>query len=211
MSFLSPHVVSAILNYRQNHWSVTTSMTLAAGASYGNPRAVIGYDPRNCTSNSSAMTGSPIRVSSPLQADYTSGGRAFTSAGVLFIPDPDTGRFDNFGLYRSPWQFNANVALGYDLSSNTKIHVILANVVTKCFGGSSSRSTQAYGTQYPFCYYTPNITYVSNFYNGVSPDDVGANGVSLNPIFAHPYSPSTSNSGAAPQPFNAYLSVEFRL
>ena len=37
------------------------------------------------------------------------------------------------------------------------------------------------------CGYSPNLFYISNFYNGTSPNDVAANGVPLNPYFKNAF------------------------
>ena len=57
------------------------------------------------------------------------------------------------------------------------------------------------------------IYYVSNFYNGISPNDRGANGVPLNPAFKQPFIPAYADTNAfvLPNPFNAYLQFNMSL
>ena len=99
-AYLSPNVLSAIVNYRHNRFNITPGVTFNEGQLYGNPADVLGIDPRTCTSNSCRLHQSPIHTRIPLQADYTTCGLAATqngtSPGELFIPNPQTGVFDDF-------------------------------------------------------------------------------------------------------------------
>ncbi len=63
----------------------------------------------------------------------------------------------------------------------------MANLVNACFGGSSESWTKQFPPNSYTCGYVDNFYYVSNFYNGVSPNDRGANGVALNPAFQQSY------------------------
>jgi hypothetical protein len=211
--YLVPHVLTGILSYRRNRLTVTPSFSFNAGTFYGSPTAVQGIDPRNCRQNSAGLSGSPIARTNPLQADYTSCGYAATASGTLYIPNPETGSFDTFGKYQQPSQLNVHVSLGYDLSDRTRVNLILANVLNRCFGGSSTPWRSGYPPSSAVCAYQANGQFVSNFYNGVSPNDIGANGVPLNPFFAHAYSPSYADPSSLVinQPFNAYLQFQTRL
>ena len=103
--------------------------------------------------------------------------------------------------------------IGYQLTDRVKATVSLTNLVNSCFGGSKT----SWSTQFPpnsfTCGYVSNFYYVANFYNGTSPNDVGANGTTLNPTFAHPYIPAyaDTNSFAYPVPFNAYVQFDIKL
>jgi Carboxypeptidase regulatory-like domain/TonB dependent receptor len=212
-AYLSPNVVSAIVNYRHNKFAITPALTFNEGQPYGNPADVIGIDPRTCKHNSTHM----IDPGNPLQADYTTCGLAATqngtSPGVLYIPNPQTGVFDNFGTFRQPNQLNFSLQMSYELSPRFKANVLLANLVNACFGGSSEPWTKQFPPNSFTCGYIANYYYVSNFYNGKSPNDVKANGVPLNPAFAQSYIPAyaDTNSFVLPNPFNAYLSLNITL
>ncbi|MDQ2864752.1 MAG: TonB-dependent receptor [Candidatus Eremiobacteraeota bacterium] len=211
--YLVPNTISALVNYKHKNFSITPALTLNEGTTYGNPAGVAGNDPRVCTNNSAAITSSSISTSNPLQADYTSCGLAATPSGSLYVPNPDTGRFDTFGEYRQPSQLNLSMNLGYQVSPRIKATLSLTNLVNECFGGSKT----SWSTQFPpnsfTCGYISNAYYISNFYNGTSPTDLGANGAALNPTFAHPYIPAyaDTNSFAYPVPFNAYVQLEIKL
>ena len=216
-AYLSPNVLSAIVNYRHNRFNVTPAVTFNEGTPYGNPADVLGIDPRTCTSNSVGFVNSPIHVKNPLQADYTTCGLAATQNGTvpgeLFIPNPQTGVFDGFGAFRQPNQLNFSLQLGYQLSPRVKANLLLANLVNACFGGSPEPWTKQWPPNSYTCGYIDNFYYVSNFYNGVSPNDRGANGVPLNPAFSQSYSPGYADTNAfvLPNPFNAYLQFSVTL
>ncbi len=202
---IHPHSFVAVINERRNRFTITPSFTLDAGTVYGGPDDFNGLDPRTCTNNSAGILNSPIAKTNPLQADYTSCGTTSTG-GSLVIPNPATGSFDSPGAFHQPWQFNANLGLGYDVSPQTRITLTLANVVTRCFGGTRTPWSAAYAPNSIVCGYTNNSVYVSNFYNGTSPNDRGANGVALNPYFVQPFVPASSTI-----PFNAYLQISAKL
>jgi hypothetical protein len=215
--YLSPNVLSVLVNYRHNRFNMTPAVTFNEGSPYGNPADVLGIDPRTCTSNSAGFINSPIHTKNPLRADYTTCGLAATqngtSPGELFIPNPQTGAFDSFGAFRQPSQVNLSLQVGYELSSRVKANLLLANLVNACFGGSSEPWTKQFPPNGYTCGYVDNFYYVSNFYNGVSPNDRGANGVPLNPAFAQSYTPGYADTNAfvLPNPFNAYLQFSVSL
>jgi hypothetical protein len=210
-SYLSPNVLSAIVNYKRGRLNVTPAVTFNEGQPYGNPADIIGLDPRTCHKNS------PF-YANRLQANYTTCGLAATqngtNVGVLFIPDPATGQFDSFGAFRQPNQLNLSFQIGYQLSPNIKLNALLANLLNTCFGGSQEPWTKAFPPNGYTCGYIQNYYYVSNFYNGSSPNDRALNGnIPLNPAFATAYIPAyaDTNSLVLPGPFNAYFSVDIRL
>ena len=103
--------------------------------------------------------------------------------------------------------------MGYQVTPRIKVNALLANLVNACFGGSSEPWTKQFPPNTYTCGYISNFYYVSNFYNGSSPNDRVANGVPLNPAFSNSYIPAyaDTNSLVLPNPFNAYLSVNFSL
>jgi len=208
-----PHAFALIVNYRHDKLAITPALTLNAGTWYGNPGDVIGIDPRTCSANSRALTGSPIVKVNPLQADYTSCAFAATPSGNLYIPNPQTGHFDAFGEFQQPWQLNMGLSITYDVSKKVKANLIMANVFNQCFGGSNEPWSRANPPNGVTCGYLSNLFYVSNFYNGVSPHDVGANGVPLNPYFEQSFIPAWADqtSFGYVMPFNAYLTFSIKL
>lgn len=213
--YISPNTFSLVLNYRRNRFSITPAMTLAEGTTYGTPADVQGLDPRSCTANQGSVG---VPTGNPLNADYTSCHAALTADGSipgnLYIPNPQTGTFSGFGQFRQPWDFNLGAQLSYDISPQITANIIVANLVNRCFGGSSEPWTKAYPPSGTFCAYTSNRFYNGgNFFNGTSPTDTAANGVAENPYFAQPYVPSFGdpNSSNFPMPLNVYFSLRVKL
>jgi hypothetical protein len=214
-AYLSPNVASAIVNYKHNRFNISPAVTFNQGQPYGNPADVLGIDPRTCVANSAKIAGGAPHHD--LQADYTSCGLAATQNGTdpgeLFIPNPQTGVFDSFGMFQQPNQLNLSLQIGYQLSPRVKVNALLANLANVCFGGSSEPWTKQYPPNPYTCGYADNFYYVSNFYNGSSPNDRKANGVPLNPAFAQSYTPAYADTNAItlPNPFNAYLQFSITL
>ena len=214
--YLSPNVLSVVVNYKRDKLAVTPAVTFNQGVPYGNPGDVVGIDPRTCSKNSHLMLGG-IATSNRDQADYTSCALADTqsgsSPGTLFIPNPATDAFDTFGAFQQPSQLNLSMSVQYAITPNVKASLMLANLLNACFGGSATPWSKQYPPNYYTCGYITNPYYVSNFYNGTSANDRAANGVALNPAFAQPYIPgwADENVYVLPGPFNAYLQFTLRL
>jgi hypothetical protein len=216
--YVSPNTFALVLSYRYQRFSVTPALSLNEGAQYGTPADFQGLDPRTCYSNQSTP---PINIPSapnPLTADYTSCSKAAvgaggTSTGYLFIPNPTTGTFDGFGQFRQPWQMNFGMQFAYDLSRAATVNLTVVNLVNSCFGGSSEPWTAAYPPNGQVCGYGSNKFFISNFYNGASPNDTAANGVPLNKYFTVPFAPSYGdvNSSNLPMPTQLFLSVNFKV
>jgi hypothetical protein len=212
-SYLSPNVATLLVNYKQNRFAVTPALTFNEGEPYGNPADVYGLDPRTCSGNSRAIP----TARSPYQANWVTCGLAATQSGVspgnLYIPNPQTGVFDNFGQFRQPNQLNLSLTMSYDVSPQVKVTALFANLLNACFGGTSEPWTKEFPPNSYTCGYISNFYYVSNFYNGSSPNDVRANGVPLNPAFAPSYIPAyaDTNSLVLPNPFNLYLSANIKI
>lgn len=225
--FDSPWVAALLLNYKKDRFSVTPSVQLVQGASYGGPMDIVGVDPRTCSVNSSSTvftdgTGAddatvPITSVSPntnpLQCNYwTSAGSASTAAGNLYIPNPQTGSFAFPGEYRNPWLLVANIAASYELSPRVTAKLTVANLYHTCFGGSKEPWTSAYAPSSTFCSYGDNSFYTSNFYNGTSANDSAANGTTPYPWQNQSYVPGTgSDVGSIPSPLNVYLQLSIKL
>lgn len=206
----SPNVFALVLNYKHNRFSITPAMTLNQGAAYGTPADFQGVDPRVCHANQGSEG---IGGVNPNKPDYTSCGLAATPAGSLYIPNPATGHFDSFGTFTQPWQFNMGLQMHYDFSPRVAGNVTVANLVNACFGGSDTPWSRQFAPSSTVCGYSPNLFYISNFYNGTSPNDTRANGVPLNPFFENAFVPSygDNNSFNYPLPINVYLQLQVKL
>ncbi|MGA8532602.1 MAG: TonB-dependent receptor [Candidatus Tumulicola sp.] len=208
--YTSPNVFALILNYKHDRFSITPALTLNQGAAYGTPADFQGLDPRVCTANQGSVG---IANPNPHTADYTSCALAATPAGSLYVPNPATGRFDTFGEFTQPWQFNMGLQMHYDVSPRVSANLTVANLVNACFGGSTTQWSQQFPPSNTVCGYSANLFYISNFYNGTSPNDVAANGVPLNPYFKNAFIPSYGdvNSFNYPLPINFYLQLQVKL
>jgi hypothetical protein len=208
--YLSPNTFALVLNYRHDRFAITPAFTLNQGATYGTPSDVVGVDPRTCVSN---LASSGFTTGNPLAVDYTSCNFAATPSGTLYVPNPETGHFDRFGEFRQPWQFNMGLSMSYEVSKRVTASMTVTNLVNRCFGGSSTPWSRAYAPSSVVCGYQSNPFYVNNFYNGASPNDVTANGVPLNPYFAHSFAPSYADvtSLGYASPLNVYLQLKVRL
>jgi hypothetical protein len=208
--YTSPNVFSLILNYKHDKFSIAPAFTLNQGAAYGTPADFQGVDPRVCTQNQGRIG---IGGVNPRKPDYTSCGLAATPAGALYIPNPATGKFDSFGQFTQPWQFNMGLQMHYDVSPRVSANLTVVNLVNQCFGGSATQWSAQFAPSNTVCGYSPNLFYISNFYNGTSPNDVRANGVPLNPYFRNAFTPSygDNNSFNYPLPINLYLQLQVKL
>jgi hypothetical protein len=101
----------------------------------------------------------------------------------------------------------------YDVSPRVAANLTVANLINACFGGSDTQWSQQFPPSGTVCGYSPNLFYISNFYNGTSPNDRAANGVPLNPYFKNAFIPSYGdvNSFNYPLPINLYLQLQVKI
>ncbi len=198
------------MNYRHGPFAITPALELAEGTSYGTPADFQGLDPRVCGANQGSIG---VKSGNPLNADYTSCGLAATPTGTLNIPNPYTGTFDTFGQFQQPWDFNLGLQASYDLTRSVTANLTVTNLLNQCFGGSAEPWTAAHPPSRTVCGYGSNIFYISNFYNGTSPNDVSANGVPLNPAFSPAFMPAPGDDSAynLTLPLEVYFQLRFKL
>ncbi len=209
----APFIGSLILNYRHDRFSVTPSVQIVSGSSYGSPFTTQGVDPRDCTTTDPNQTGN--------QCNYTSLlGAGATPTGLLYVPNWQTGTFDSVGQYRDPNLVVGNIAFSYEVSPRVSLNLTLANIYHTCFGGSKEPWSTAYPASSSICGYGANGLQVSNYQLGsgyAKPDNAAAysasaNGTSLYPWQFQSYAPSNGSfAGTVPAPFNAYFTVNVRL
>jgi hypothetical protein len=115
-----PSVATLILNYKHDQWFITPTIAYTSGTKYGSPLAWPGAVPNVGGPGSSATCS-------------LSGAVESTSCGVpLMIPDPYTGKFDNFGAFTEPWRITGNVTVGYNISSSISATATLSNIFDTC-------------------------------------------------------------------------------
>lgn len=208
-----PQVITGFLNYRKKKLTITPSFQLAQPGYYGSPVSVPGLDPRTCPggvgSNSNQGQSGVTTAPNPGSPNYVTceAPSPFVNGGVLAIPNPETGKMDGFGQFVDPWVLGVNLQLGYDVSKSVHANMLVANLFNRCFGGTRAPwSTGATAPGSVICGYGAG-NYVSNFYNGSSPNDVAANGTAVMPNAAHAYAPFAQPF----QPLNIYFQLQFRL
>ena len=149
--YLSPNVLSVVVNYKHDKFAITPAVTFNQGVPYGNPADVVGIDPRTCKKNSHLMLGG-IATSNPDQADYTTCALADTqsgtSPGTLFIPNPATGAFDTFGAFEQPSQLNLSMSFLYAITPNVKASLLLANLAQRVFRRVADAVEQAVSAKF---------------------------------------------------------------
>jgi len=211
MTIVWPHVFAGWLNYKHDRLTVTPNFQMiygysggsGGGAQYGSPLAITGLDPRTCTANQLSVPTAPNKGLPNYTSCFFSQASSF---GSLYIPDPYTGKFDTPGQYQSPWFFNLNANIAYDITNKAKVVLVLSNLFNTCFGGSSTPWSSASPPGYSACGYLPNDIYTSNYFNGSSARDVKANGVLPQSQQLYPYQPATTFL-----PFSAALQFQFKI
>jgi hypothetical protein len=214
--FDTPWIGNLILNYRHNRLAITPSIQIVEGSTYGGPMDINGVDPRTCLSNQFSdgvvAAGSPAAGNCDYMSVQSLIGAASPASSQLFIPNPQTGTFAYPGQYRDPWLLVANLAVTYDISPKLSLNVTAANLFHTCFGGSAEPWTGVYAPGSSVCGYGPNSLYYSNFYNGTSPNDTTANGITPQPWQGVSYSPRLgSDSGFIPSPLNIFATLNVKL
>lgn len=201
-SYVVPHVLAFILNYKKGPLTITPSVQFQGGARYGSPLVAQGVAPDSCAGVlATGLAGDPRYTSgvpgpgSPYDAS--------SCASVVAIPNPQTGRFDGIGEYVQPNLLATNLSITYDFSKRLGINLVGANLFNRCFGG----------TKVPWsvgnlgCAYTQTGTYVANVYN---PGDA------IQPYAAQSYSPVLggalqSVSASSPLPFELYVNLRLHI
>jgi hypothetical protein len=212
---ISPNAFAGWLNFKRDKFTVSLPVQLNQGTSYGSPLSVIGLDPRNCSSNQGNAAGAATAVGAQYAnlPDYQSCGPSqMTPSGYLSIPNPTTGTFDTLGKYREPWQLNAGLQLGYDVTPRVHASMTVANLVNRCFGGTKTSWSAAYAPNQYVCGYAPNgYNYIGSqpgagFFYGANGNDP-ANGTAGYPNWMNQaYAPV--NGGL---PIQAYFQLQMKL
>ncbi|HTV73796.1 MAG TPA: TonB-dependent receptor [Candidatus Acidoferrales bacterium] len=210
-----PHNLTLLMNYKKDRWNISPSFQVQAGEQYGEPLQTLGWDPTTCAQNQ--QTSNPALAGTPHAqwADWTScgvssglyGPSGTLAGGTLVVPDYETGVFDAQGAFSEPTQLLGNLKISYDMSNNTKLTLLMANLINTCFGGSKEPWTVG-GTGacgYGIDDYVPTSG-ISDFYNGTSPNDVAANGTSPLPYNLHAY-----QEEGVTQPFELFLTLSTKL
>jgi Carboxypeptidase regulatory-like domain len=216
-SYISPATATLLLNYRHDKFAVTPSFQFQAGAFYGSPLDINGYDPRACELNS-GHTG--ITDTNPLQCNtLTVFAAGLGPLGYFYIPNPQTGSFSAIGSYEQPNIITGNLQVTYEVNPRIKLSLTGSSLFRTCFGGTPEPWTAAYPPSPNVCGYFPdggvlnNTTYPGNFYNGKGIGDAKENGGVVTP-WTQSYVPTTGNNGAiggVVTPANVYFNVQVKI
>ncbi len=203
----APYVTALVLNWRHDRFAVTPSLQLESGAQYGSPLDVDGVDPRDCGENQNS---SGVDLGNDL-CDYHYAGIGAGPYGYLAVPDPQTGTFASPGQYYNPNILIGNLQLSYDFP-HVKLLLTATDLWHTCFGGSSEPWTTAYPPSSTICGYSANGLYNgAGWYDGSSPYDKAANGVTPYAWEQQSYGPSTGGVYTSYLPFNLYLQAQIHL
>jgi hypothetical protein len=115
VGFVTPTVVSAVVNYRIKHLTLTPTASYSSGTFYGAPLSWPGYDPTSCSAPVNAVN------------------QATSCSVAINIPDVYTGVFDKQGAFEEPTRFTLNFQAGYELSRNTKVTLALTSIIDHCY------------------------------------------------------------------------------
>ncbi|MFN2528505.1 MAG: hypothetical protein ABR584_07285, partial [Candidatus Baltobacteraceae bacterium] len=203
-SFEVPNTATLVLNYKHDRLSITPSFQYRSGSYYGAPLVSPGVDP--------ASGCAPLPGTAPDAGRYVGGTAGFGAGGaydattcnnaLLGIPTASTGVFDNLGAFRDPSRFTAHLAFAYEASKQVSMNLTFANLIDRCFGGSSAPwvdATIASGIpRSKICGYGSGaLNPVGNFYNP---------GMAVQPLVAYPYVPQFGSL-----PISAYFEVKLKI
>ncbi len=144
--YVTPTVVTAIVNYRHNKFSFTPSATYTSGSFYGSPLSTPGYDPSTC---GAVTTGNA--------ADTT------TCTGSIAIPDQYTGNFDKQGAFAEPTRLTVNLQTAYEFSHQVRLTLAASGLIDHCYqrGYAWDNSQTCVYAQLPSNYISPVGNYVT--------------------------------------------------
>jgi hypothetical protein len=187
VGFVTPTVVTAVINYRKGNFTFTPSGTYTSGTFYGSPLTWPGYDPATC----------PAAIAGTTQADTTQ------CTGALLQPDVYTGKFDEQGAFREPTRFTLNAQMGYEFSKHVRATLTFTGLIDHCYqrGYAWDNPTTCVYAQLP----SNKLAPVGNFVTPVSSAPVQ---------LQYPYGSFYNNvqTGFVGQkmPLAAFLNFEFR-
>jgi hypothetical protein len=203
-SYVAPHVLTLVGNYKKAKLNITPTLQFQGGAAYGRPLQIVGIDPaKPCAAL--PITAPPTTTGTDPRYPGSQAGAPYdasTCTGSIPVPNPFVGHFDNYGQYTEPNKLSANLSLSYDISKQTTLRLDFVNVLTKCWCGSNVPWRQGghFGCDYS------GGQFVSNFYN---PGDT------IQPLVQFPYQPNFGNvfqstTAGQANPFQVYATVNIK-
>ncbi|HEY8314660.1 MAG TPA: TonB-dependent receptor [Candidatus Baltobacteraceae bacterium] len=207
-SYIVPHVIALVLNYKRDRWAITPSFQYTGGGKYGSPIQTPGIDPLNCGALPGTAANDPRYPYGPpagfANAPAYDAQTCATPNGSLTIPNPFTKQFDGLGAFTQPNQIVGNLQITYDLSKNVTFAVTGVNLLSRCFGGTAA----PWRIGGAACFYNePALPYAGNFYNP---------GNAIQPAAAYPYGPVFGNvfqgiTGGQSNPVQIFFTASIKI
>ena len=110
-----PDTATLLVNYKRGPLTITPSFIYSSGSVYGSPLSW--NDDITGLQNPATGTIFPAQL----------------AGNPLMIPDPYTGKFDNFGAFKQPSRFTMNMGFGYQLSARTHANLVVSNIIDQCY------------------------------------------------------------------------------
>lgn len=123
--YATPNVVSLLLNYKHDKYSITPTLAFSSGAEYGAPTVWPGYNPQSCYQPVASWATTHPGAADPANCDDFGG-------LPLFIPDPYTGQYDTLGAFKEPWRLTLGINFRYDVSPRITANLGLVNLLDVC-------------------------------------------------------------------------------
>jgi hypothetical protein len=185
IGYVTPTVVTAIVNYRHNKFSFTPSATYTSGSFYGSPLSTPGYDPSTCT----PMPG----LTTPQ-----------TCTGTLAIPDTYSGVFDKQGAFQEPTRLTVNLQTAYEINHNVRVTLAASGLIDHCYqrGYAWDNPSTCVYAQLPSNYIGPTGNYVT---------PVSSAPVQVQYPYGSFYNNVQTGFSGQKMPLTFFANVEFRL
>ncbi len=187
VGFVTPTVVTAIVNYRHGKFAFTPSATYTSGTFYGAPLSTPGYDPSTC---SAAGAGNAANTA--------------TCSGSIFIPDQYSGVFDKQGQFEEPTRFTVNLQTSYEFSKHIRLVVAASGLIDHCYqrGYAWDNATTCVYAQLPSNLLAPTGNYTT---------PVSAAPVQLQYPYGSFYNNVQTGFTGQKMPLTFFANLEFRL
>lgn len=213
-SYVIPHVVALLLQYKHGPLTVTPTFQLSAGEKYGSPLANYGVDPSSCSKTLAGLyagaTDPRYIFGLPPGTTAANGYLAQSCTGTILTPNQFTGAFDTFGGYTEPTNVTGNLDIKYALNKRVTLRATIVNLLDQCFGGSKVPWNNA-GPRIG-CNYVAGgsglTPYAGNFYNPGNTFQSAGEQYPYSPVFAQT---DQSVYGTAVNPLQLVLTLSVRL
>ena len=211
-AYLSPNVLSAIVNYKHNKFAITPALTFNEGSAVRQPGRRLRESIRASASSNSAASStrrSTPRIRSRPTTRPASRRQRKTELRPARSTFPIRRRASSITSAPSaqPSQLNLSLQMAYQLTPRVKVNALLANLVNACFGGSSEPWTKQFPPNGYTCgYHRELLLRFELLQRHVAERPRGQRRSRSTPAFKQSFIPAyaDTNSFVLPNPFNAY-------